>query len=117
MMPGMHARAQGVNDDELRQLMLSVALSVAVPLWIEVVRLMSDEQRIEVAAECSAIIALGEKYDEKRGRYGSGPALLACGMPGETAPVFNSTALGLAVMAFAPGGANYLGIHWEARDE
>ena len=114
MTPGMHARAQGVNDDELRQLMLRTALNVAVPLWIEVVRLMGDEQRAEVAAECSSIIACGEKCDETRGRHGAGPALLAHGMPGKTRDVFNATALGLALLAFAPGGMNYLGCHWEA---
>jgi hypothetical protein len=110
----MHARAQGVDDDEQRRLMLATALSVAVPLWIEVVRLMDPEQRVEVAAECSAIIASGEKCDATRGRHGAGPALLAHGMPGRTRDVFNATALGLAVLAFAPGGVDYLGIHWEA---
>lgn len=114
MTPLMHARAQGVDDEELRQLMLRTALEVAVPLWIEVVRRMDPDERAEVAAECSAIIACGEKRDETRGRHGAGPALLAHGMPGKTRDVFNATAVGLAVMAFAPGGVNYLGSHWEA---
>ena len=116
MTPGMHARAQGINDEELRRYMLSVALSVAVPLWIEVVRLMSAEQRAEVAAECAPIFG-GEKQDELRGRHGSGPERFASGMSGNTRDIFNATALGLAVLAFAPGGVNYLGIHWEAHDQ
>jgi hypothetical protein len=115
--PLMHARAQGVDDEELRLLTLSIALSVAVPLWIEVVHLMSDEQRAEVAAECSAITSWGEKRDELRGRHGSGPARLTTGMPGEIRDVFNAMALGLAVMAFAPGGVDHLGIHWEAQSK
>jgi hypothetical protein len=112
----MHARAQGIDDEELRRYMLCVALNVAVPLWIEVVRLMSDEQRTEVAAECAPVFS-GEKKDDVRGRHGSGPERFACGMSGNTREVFNALARGLAVLAFAPGGVNYLGIHWEAHDE
>lgn len=119
MMPGMHARLQGVNDEELQRLMLSVALSVAVPLWIEVVRLMDQEQRTEVAEECHAVVNYGNNDpDPLRGRGNSGPERMTNGMPpkkpGDIARVFNATALGLAVLAFAPGGVNHLGIHWEA---
>lgn len=120
MMPGMHARAQGVDDGEVQRLMLRIALSVAVPLWIEVVRQMPAEQRAEVAEECHSLVNYGNNDpDPLRGRGNSGPERMASGMPpnkpGDIGRVFNATALGLAVMAFAPGGVTHLGIHWEAR--
>lgn len=109
----------GARDEE-RATLLAVALSFAVPLWIEEVRGMTDEQRAARAHECSRIVSLGEKCDETRGQHGSGPALMACGEAargankGGPAAVFNATALGLAIMAFQPGGVTYLGQHWEA---
>lgn len=122
MMAGMHARLQGVDDGEVQGLILRIALSVAVPLWIEVVRLMDQEQRAEVAEECHSLVNYGnDDRDPLRGRGNSGPERMTSGMPpkrpGDISRVFNATALGLAVMAFAPGGVNHLGIHWEARDE
>lgn len=122
MTPGMHARLQGVDDGEVQRLMLCISLSIAVPLWIEVVREMTSEQRAEVAEECHSLVNYGNNEpDLLHGRGTSGPERMTNGMPpkkrGDIARVFNATALGLAVMAFAPGGVNHLGIHWEARDE
>lgn len=119
MIPGMHARQQGLDDGEVQRLMLCIALSIAVPLWIEVVREMPPEQRAEVAEECHALINYGNnESDPVRGRGNSGPERMTNGMPpkkaGDIARVFNATALGLAVMAFAPGGVTHLGLHWEA---
>lgn len=99
--------------------MLCISLSIAVPLWIEVVREMDPEQRAEVAAECGVIVNYGSaESDPVRGRGGSGPERMTNGMqpkqPGDIARIFNATALGLAVQAFAPGGVTFLGQHWEA---
>jgi hypothetical protein len=126
MTPGVHARQQGVDDGEAQRLMLCISLSIAVPLWIEVVREMPPEQRAEVAAECGAIACYGNNEDSigpqgvNRGRGNSGPERMTNGMPpkrpGDIARIFNATALGLAVLAFAPGGVDYLGMHWEAAE-
>lgn len=120
MMPGMHARMQGVDDDALQREMLATALLLAVPLWIEEMRPLTLEQRAARALDASQIISMGEKCDELRGRHGAGPALLTNGMlatgshEGGPGVVFNATAMGLALAAFLPGGITYLGTHWEA---
>ena len=100
--------------------MIDIALSAAVPLWIERVRGMTPRERAELAAAAARVIALGEKHDEVRGQHGAGPALLACGEKasganaGGPAAVFNAIAAGLAVIAYQPGGVSYAGLHWEA---
>lgn len=105
--------------DEDRQWVLGIALSCAVPLWIDVVRHLTPEQRTARAAELARIISIGEKHDEVRGQHGAGPAILANGAlaqgadVGGPAAVFNAMAEGFALGAFLPGGVTYLGIHWE----
>ncbi len=99
--------------------MIDIALSAAVPLWIEKVRHMTPDQRTKLAALASRTIAWGQKNDETRGQHGSGPALLACGEQplgadiGGPAAVFNAMAAGLALGAFQPGGVSFMGHHWE----
>lgn len=99
---------------------LAIALSCAVPLWLDRVRALSPEERAARAVACSRVISLGEKNDELRGQHGCGPALLACGEQprgsnlGAPAAVFNALAEGLALAALLPGGVTYLGHRWEA---
>lgn len=110
----------GARDEE-RMTILAVALSFAVPLWIEQVRGLGAEDRRLRGEQLSRIISLGEKHDDMRGQHGSGPALLVCGEQakgankGGPAVVFNALAEGLALMAYQPGGVTYLGLHWEAQ--
>jgi hypothetical protein len=100
---------------------IDIALSAAVPLWIEKVRHMTPKQRGELALLAARTIAWGEKNDETRGQHGAGPALLvsgecACGLNvGGPAAVFNAMAAGLALVAYQPGGADFQGQHWEVK--
>jgi hypothetical protein len=89
--------------------LLEVALSFAVPLWIDQVREWSPEERQAKAGAASHLIA-----------YGNGAAFVATagqergkGKPGEVAQVFNSVACGLALLSFCPGGVTWGGQHWE----
>lgn len=86
------------NDD-----LLAISLSAAVPLWIEELRKLTDEERLVLAREAGQIIA--EKGDIIQYRSKK---------KGETAKAFNALAKGLAICAFQPGGVNFRGMHFEA---
>lgn len=83
--------------------LLELALSAAVPLWIEEFRHIPIETLLIQAREAGQVVA--EKGDiiqfksEKKG---------------ESAKAFNALARGLAIMAFVPGGVKFLGLHFEA---
>lgn len=114
MTPEMHARMQGRDTDREQREMVKLALACAVPLWIEEMRPLTTEQRCARAHDASGIIASGEKCDELRGRHGNGPARFANGAPTGDGAIFNAIAMGLALLAFLPGGITYLDTHWEA---
>lgn len=103
------------------QQVLGIALSAAVPLWIEQVRQLSGPERAKRALELARIISMGERNDELRGQHGSGPAILANGElargrnEGGPEAVFNAIAEGLALASFLAGGTTYAGQHWESR--
>lgn len=115
MTPEMHARMQGRDTDQEQREKLKVVLFYAVPLWIEEMRPLTTEQRCARAHDASGIIAGGEKCDELRGRHGSGPSRFATGAPTGDGAIFNAIAMGLALLAFLPGGVTYLDTHWEIR--
>lgn len=81
---------------------LTGMLEIAVPLWIERLRPLNDEQRRERAQACSDVI--GEHGDV---------ILYKSKKEGETAEAFNRLAEGVACAAFAPGGITVFGNHWE----
>jgi|SRR5579872_1737707 len=81
--------------------LLPIALSAAVPLWIEKLKPLTTDQRIARADELSGIIAEHGDIILYRG-----------GKKGESAKAFNALAEGLAIGAFQPGGATAFGQHW-----
>lgn len=95
--------------------LLSVCLSLAVPLWIDRVRSWTPEERQAKAHAAGHMVA-----------YGAGAAAVATagkerGKKGKkkrpnqgAADVFNAMACGLALLAFCPGGITFAGQHWEA---
>lgn len=84
-------KAEYSHRDEARLSSLLAALEFAVPLWVEQLRLLSPEARVQRAAQ----------------------------MPDQSVPqgssvaTFNALAESLALAAFEPGGSTYLGLHWE----
>lgn len=77
-------------------------LAVAVPMWIERLRLLPSFADVQRIAHESGL-AIAEKGD-----------VLQFGGKG-CKDAFNAVARGLACGAFAPGGVRYLGEHWEAK--
>jgi hypothetical protein len=85
-----------------------------VPLWIEEVRRWDPTVRESRAHEAGDAIA-----------YGGGAAAVATGgkernkskkkkRPNQgAAEVFNAMSMGLAILAFCPGGVTFAGNHWE----
>lgn len=88
--------------------LLSTSLSVAVPLWIAQIQKegWSWEKILEVASRCGQTVASeGDNilYRSKK--------------KGGTAKAFNDLALGMACLAFVPGGVTAFGMHFEAKLE
>lgn len=81
--------------------LLPIALSAAVPLWIEKLRPLEPEQRLARASGLADVI--GSKGDI---------ILYRGGKKGESAKAFNALAEGLAIGAFQPGGVTAFGSHW-----
>jgi hypothetical protein len=81
--------------------LLPIALSTAVPLWIEKLRPLSTEQRLARASGLADII----------GSHGD-IILYRGSKKGESAAAFNALAEGLAIGAFQPGGVTAFGCHW-----
>ena len=84
--------------------LLKLTLEAAVPLWILKIQ---DENwpwdRLQAEAKEAAQI-VAEKGDIIQFRSKK---------KGETAAAFNALAKGLSILAFAPGGVTFLGLHWE----
>jgi hypothetical protein len=93
--------------------LMATCLSFAVPLWIDRVRDWSFDMRMVRAQAASHLIC-----------YGAGAADVATGgkergkgrKKGAAAEVFNAIAMGLAILAYQPGGVTWGGNHWEAKD-
>jgi len=83
-------------------ILLAGMLQVAVPLWIEDLKGKPWEYIAKRAGECSQVIA--EKGDI---------ILYKSSKKGETAEAFNRLAEGVACLAFAPGGVDVFGVHFE----
>lgn len=83
---------------------LIFGLQVAVPLRIAELERMSAHQRQSTlnAWRVDAADAVGHRGD----------ALQFRGRKGAAASVFNDLARGLAVLAHAPGGVLFAGVHW-----
>jgi len=84
--------------------LLAGMLEVAVPLWIEELNGKPWEYIQERAKECSQVVA--EKGDI---------ILFKSKKKGESAEAFNRMAEGVACLAFAPGGVDVFGLHFEAK--
>ena len=87
--------------DSAQDGLLPIALSAAVPLWIEKLRPLAPEQRIARTSGLADIIASQGDIILYRG-----------GKKGETANAFNALAEGLAIGAFQSGGVTAFGQHW-----
>lgn len=83
--------------------LLVMSLECAVPLWIAQFRSLTDDQRMEIAKVAGQAVAEHGDIIQYRSKK-----------KGETADAFNQLARGLAVLAFAPGGVTFEGVHFEA---
>lgn len=87
---------------------LALALGAAVPLEIERLRALDDEQRARVIAQHT-----GRPIAERLGERGD---VLLFGGPG-CGETFAHVAVALACLAWAPGGVTVAGMHFCARHE
>jgi len=86
-------------NDEL----LKIALSTAVPLWIDSLKTAPFDHINRRAKACSDTIA----HEGDIILYKSKKA-------GQTAHAFNRLAEGIACLSFFPGGVKAFGMHWES---
>lgn len=84
--------------------LLAATLATAVPLWIMRLEQQPWSYIQERSKECAQIVA--EKGDIIQYRSKK---------EGETAKAFNALAEGIAILAFAPGGVTFMGMHFEAQ--
>lgn len=98
----LQSAVAGIGD-ATNHVLLTLTLSCAVPLWIEQFRVLNDDQRLEIARVSGQEIAEHGDIIQYRSKK-----------KGETAAAFNHLARGLAVLAFAPGGVRFAGLHFEA---
>lgn len=82
--------------------LIKASLAVAVPLWVEDLKLMPWSYIQRRAKECSNVVA--EKGDI---------ILYRSGKKGASAEAFNRLAEGVACLSFVPGGVTVFGQHWE----
>jgi len=94
-----------MNPVEHMPAALAPTLQVAVPLWIDRLRRHTADQLCAVGHRCAT--AIGSEGDN---------VMFRASKPGATARAFNSLAEGLAVLAYAPGGVDFAGMHWEVHD-
>jgi hypothetical protein len=90
-------------NDETKRALLESALSAAVPLWIEQLKVLPYEEVMRIARECADIVA--HKGDV---------ILYRSPKKGETAAAFNALAKGVACLSFSSGGARVFGLKFEA---
>jgi hypothetical protein len=74
---------------------------MAVPVWIEEVRLWTADRRTQRSVAC--MLEIAEHGDI---------ILYRSDVAGESADAFNRLAEGLAILSFAPGGVRFAGRHW-----
>lgn len=86
-------------DDTL----IKLALSAAVPLWIEELKNKPWAELQEMAQAAADIVA------------SKGDLIMFRGKKGESAAAFNALAKGIAILSFAPGGVTVFGDHYEAK--
>jgi hypothetical protein len=87
-------------DDTL----LKLALSAAVPLWIEELKNKPWDELQAMAEYAAQVVA------------SKGDRLMFRGKKkGESAAAFNALAKGIAILSFAPGGVTVFGEHYEAK--
>lgn len=87
-------------DDSL----LKIALSAAVPLWIEELKNKPWAELQEQAKAAADVVASKGDLLMFRGKK-----------KGESALAFNALAKGIAILSFAPGGVTTFGMHFEAK--
>jgi hypothetical protein len=94
-----------MTDDERNYGLLSLSLSAAVPLHIMRMKEKGgpDDADFERAREASDLL----------GQHGD-ILIYGGGKPGLCATLFNRMAHAAAVLAFCPGGATVMGVHYEA---
>lgn len=80
--------------------LLRISLQAAVPLWIADMRDWEPERRVRAAKACAPAVAAHGDDLQFGGRH--------------TKETFNKLALGVACLAYQPGGITFLGDHWEA---
>lgn len=93
-----------MSHEELAREHLAIALSCAVPLWIERLARLPYANILERARVCAQAVA--EKGDVIQFRSKR---------KGESAEAFNRLAEGLAALAFSPGGVQAFGLHFAAK--
>lgn len=103
MLPsGRLANDAGITiADDPRQIALVESLAFFVPMWMDEIRNLTDDQRVARAKRCGAMVA--ERGDVLQ--FGSS-------RPGKATEVFNALAEGLACGAYQPGGITFAGRHW-----
>lgn len=80
------------------------SLELAVPLHMMNIRGQSAAWMREEATRCADVVAAhGDDILYRSARRG------------DTAAAFNALALGLAILAYAPGGVSFAGARWESR--
>lgn len=82
--------------------LLQTSLQAAVPLWIMEISSWSVERRMESARECADVVAAHGDDLQYGGKH--------------CAETFNKLALGLACLAYVPGGVRFLGDHWNVEE-
>jgi hypothetical protein len=83
---------------------LAIALSCAVPLWIEKLLRLPYSVVLERARVCGQAVAEHGDLIQFRSKR-----------RGESADAFNRLAEGIAALAFSPGGVRTFGLHFEAK--
>lgn len=91
-------------SDHLKHMkeLLRITLQVAVPLHVIELARRPFHEVVAAGRETADVVA------------SKGDALQFGGRPGEATKAFNALALGLAALAYCPGGVTFLGDHWEA---
>lgn len=88
----------------VREELLRLSVQAAVPLLIAELRQKGGPNDVDWDSARAFATELGERGD----------ILQFTGeKPGETATVFNRLAYAMAVVAFAPGGVDFAGLHFE----
>jgi hypothetical protein len=100
-----------IPGDPTRGLLL-LTLELAVPMWIELVRELPAEAKVERCRQLVDVIA--SRGDVLMFRTPARPRSPHEGDRTGTAGVFNALAETLGILAHAPGGVTFSGRHWEA---